>query len=214
MGNEFGHPEWIDFPREGNQWSHDKCRRRWDLADMGLLRYKHMLKCAAPRVEKININTININTININTLYRNKSEACVSTYEPKECSLIRLWDVGLMALEAATQFAADDHLIVSCQSEEDKVIVFERGDLCFVCNFHPSKVYKDYKVGIREPGRYKVRTEYRVRVFSQKGVGGRQRMDGGGGVHRWEGSRRTVGHASSVKRMWGELNSEFSSGNC
>lgn len=26
MGNEFGHPEWLDFPREGNQWSHQYCR--------------------------------------------------------------------------------------------------------------------------------------------------------------------------------------------
>ena len=30
MGNEFGHPEWVDFPREGNDWSHEHCRRwRW-----------------------------------------------------------------------------------------------------------------------------------------------------------------------------------------
>ncbi len=29
MGNEFGHPEWIDFPREGNGWSYDHCRRQW-----------------------------------------------------------------------------------------------------------------------------------------------------------------------------------------
>ncbi|MDL2309480.1 1,4-alpha-glucan-branching enzyme, partial [Bacteroidales bacterium OttesenSCG-928-C03] len=34
MGNEFGHPEWIDFPREGNQWSYQHARRRWDLADV------------------------------------------------------------------------------------------------------------------------------------------------------------------------------------
>ena len=33
MGNEFGHPEWIDFPREGNGWSFDKARRRWSLRD-------------------------------------------------------------------------------------------------------------------------------------------------------------------------------------
>jgi 1,4-alpha-glucan branching enzyme len=26
MGNEFGHPEWLDFPREGNEWSHKHCR--------------------------------------------------------------------------------------------------------------------------------------------------------------------------------------------
>ena len=33
MGNEFGHPEWIDFPREGNGWSHKYARRQWNLMD-------------------------------------------------------------------------------------------------------------------------------------------------------------------------------------
>lgn len=37
MGNEFGHPEWIDFPREGNEWSHKHCRRQWSLADTGTI---------------------------------------------------------------------------------------------------------------------------------------------------------------------------------
>jgi 1,4-alpha-glucan branching enzyme len=39
MGNEFGHPEWIDFPREGNGWSFKHCRRQWSLADSAYLRY-------------------------------------------------------------------------------------------------------------------------------------------------------------------------------
>ncbi len=39
MGNEFGHPEWIDFPREGNGWSYFYCRRQWKLADDTCLRY-------------------------------------------------------------------------------------------------------------------------------------------------------------------------------
>ena len=39
MGNEFGHPEWIDFPREGNGWSYKYARRQWSLADNELLRY-------------------------------------------------------------------------------------------------------------------------------------------------------------------------------
>ena len=39
MGNEFGHPEWIDFPREGNCWSYFYCRRQWHLADDKSLRY-------------------------------------------------------------------------------------------------------------------------------------------------------------------------------
>ena len=39
MGNEFGHPEWIDFPREGNGWSMQYARRQWSLADHPDLRY-------------------------------------------------------------------------------------------------------------------------------------------------------------------------------
>ena len=39
MGNEFGHPEWIDFPREGNGWSYKHARRQWSLADPDYLRY-------------------------------------------------------------------------------------------------------------------------------------------------------------------------------
>ena len=39
MGNEFGHPEWIDFPREGNGWSFHYCRRQWSLRDNPLLKY-------------------------------------------------------------------------------------------------------------------------------------------------------------------------------
>ncbi len=40
MGNEFGHPEWIDFPREGNGWSYAHARRQWSLARNGYLRYQ------------------------------------------------------------------------------------------------------------------------------------------------------------------------------
>ena len=39
MGNEFGHPEWIDFPREGNHWSLHYARRQWSLADNPELHY-------------------------------------------------------------------------------------------------------------------------------------------------------------------------------
>ncbi len=39
MGNEFGHPEWIDFPREGNGWSFHYCRRQWSLVKNGYLKY-------------------------------------------------------------------------------------------------------------------------------------------------------------------------------
>lgn len=40
MGNEFGHPEWIDFPREGNGWSYHYCRRQWHLVEDHNLKYE------------------------------------------------------------------------------------------------------------------------------------------------------------------------------
>jgi 1,4-alpha-glucan branching enzyme len=42
MGNEFGHPEWIDFPREGNDWSYHYARRQWHLADDPNLKYSQL----------------------------------------------------------------------------------------------------------------------------------------------------------------------------
>ena len=42
MGNEFGHPEWIDFPREGNGWSYHYCRRQWNLVDDPNLKYEYL----------------------------------------------------------------------------------------------------------------------------------------------------------------------------
>ena len=42
MGNEFGHPEWIDFPREGNGWSYKHARRQWSLAEPDYLRYRYL----------------------------------------------------------------------------------------------------------------------------------------------------------------------------
>jgi len=43
MGNEFGHPEWIDFPREGNGWSYKYARRQWSLCKPDYLRYKGLM---------------------------------------------------------------------------------------------------------------------------------------------------------------------------
>jgi 1,4-alpha-glucan branching enzyme len=42
IGNEFGHPEWVDFPREGNGWSYKYARRQWSLRDNADLKYRYM----------------------------------------------------------------------------------------------------------------------------------------------------------------------------
>ncbi|KAM6543540.1 hypothetical protein CsatB_007987 [Cannabis sativa] len=110
MGNEFGHPEWIDFPREGNGWSYEKCRRQWNLVDIEHLRYKFM----------------------------------------------NAFDRAMNSLDDKFAFLSSSKQIVSSTNEEDKVIVFERGDLVFVFNFHPETSYDGYKVGCDLPGKYRV----------------------------------------------------------
>ena len=42
MGNEWGHPEWIDFPRQGNNWSYAHARRLWSLVDNTDLKFKYL----------------------------------------------------------------------------------------------------------------------------------------------------------------------------
>lgn len=42
IGNEFGHPEWLDFPREGNNSSYHYARRQWNLVDDPLLKYQFL----------------------------------------------------------------------------------------------------------------------------------------------------------------------------
>ncbi|GMI78569.1 hypothetical protein HRI_001526200 [Hibiscus trionum] len=110
MGNEFGHPEWIDFPREGNGWSYEKCRRHWNLVDTDHLRYKFM----------------------------------------------NAFDRAMHALDDKFPFLSSTKQMVSCADEKNKVIVFERGDLVFVFNFHPENTYDGYKVGCDLPGKYRV----------------------------------------------------------
>ncbi|WP_049690100.1 alpha-amylase family glycosyl hydrolase [Anaerococcus jeddahensis] len=56
MGNEFGHPEWIDFPREGNNYSFHYARRLWSLADNDLLKYDWFLKWDGKMLDQITKN--------------------------------------------------------------------------------------------------------------------------------------------------------------
>ena len=53
MGNEFGHPEWIDFPREGNNWSYKYARRQWSLVDNPDLKYQHLAQFDAAMIKMV-----------------------------------------------------------------------------------------------------------------------------------------------------------------
>lgn len=58
MGNEFGHPEWIDFPREGNNWSYHYARRQWSLIENSDLRYRFLSQFDKAMVEMIKKNEL------------------------------------------------------------------------------------------------------------------------------------------------------------
>ncbi|KNA05833.1 hypothetical protein SOVF_186640 [Spinacia oleracea] len=123
MGNEFGHPEWIDFPREGNGWSYDMCRRQWNLIDTDHLRYK----------------------------------------------FLNAFNCAMNLLDEKFSFLSSSKQIVSSTNEEDKVIVFERGDLVFVFNFHPENTYEGYKIGCDLPGKYRVALDSDALEFGGRG---------------------------------------------
>ncbi|KAK6021387.1 alpha amylase, all-beta domain protein [Ostertagia ostertagi] len=110
IGNEFGHPEWLDFPRIGNNESFHYARRQFNLADDELLRYKWLNK----------------------------------------------WDEEMNRLEEASGFLHADPAYVSCKHHDDKMICFERAGVLFVFNFHTTKSFTDYKVGVEMPGIYKM----------------------------------------------------------
>ncbi|CEF97678.1 Glycosyl hydrolase, family 13, catalytic domain [Ostreococcus tauri] len=122
MGNEFGHPEWVDFPREGNGWSHDYCRRRWDLADADHLRYQHLLN----------------------------------------------FDKGMLALDDQYSYIAAAHQHVSTADDNRQILVFERGPLVFVFNFHPHQTYEGLEIGVPEPGKYQLAFDTDAREFGGK----------------------------------------------
>ena len=109
MGNEFGHPEWIDFPREGNSFSYHYARRQWSLRDNPDLMYW-----------------------------------CLGEFDE---AIIRL-----ITNSGALEGTVPRRLFVS---DRNKVLVFERGSLVFLFNFHSSESVADYSV-IVPPGDYRL----------------------------------------------------------
>uniref|UniRef100_A0A803MQJ5 1,4-alpha-glucan branching enzyme n=1 Tax=Chenopodium quinoa TaxID=63459 RepID=A0A803MQJ5_CHEQI len=148
MGNEFGHPEWIDFPRgdqhlptgkivPGNNNSYDKCRRRFDLGDADYLRYRGLQE----------------------------------------------FDQAMQHLEEKYGFMTSEHQYISRKAEDDRIIVFERGNLVFVFNFHWSSSYFDYQIGCLKPGKYKIVLDSDDPLF-----GGFNRIDHNAEHFTFEGS--------------------------
>lgn len=110
MGNEFGHPEWLDFPRQENGWSYHYARRQFNLIEDRNLRYQ----------------------------------------------FLNNWDRALNELDDRYSFIKAHPGYVSCKHEGDKVIAYERAGLLFVVNFHPGQSFPGYRLGIQEPGIYRI----------------------------------------------------------
>jgi 1,4-alpha-glucan branching enzyme len=58
IGNEFGHPEWVDFPREGNNWSYHYARRQWSIVDNKDLKYQYLANWDKAMIRTIKENKI------------------------------------------------------------------------------------------------------------------------------------------------------------
>lgn len=133
MGNEFGHPEWIDFPREGNNWSYHYCRRQWSLVDDDDLRYKGL-----------------------------------NEFDKAMVHLLK--DEKVLEKDAVNRWMHQD----------DKMLVFTKGDLVFIFNFHPSKSFDGYFIPVGKKGKYQV-------VLSSDDVqfGGYSRVDANHVYNAW-----------------------------
>jgi len=110
MGNEFGHPEWVDFPREGNNWSYHYARRQWSLPDNPQLRYKGLLN----------------------------------------------FDRAMMGLDQNWSLLTDPFIEQLALHDDTKQLVFRRGPLVFVFNFHPTNSYTDLRIPVPDPKDYRI----------------------------------------------------------
>jgi 1,4-alpha-glucan branching enzyme len=77
MGNEFGHPEWIDFPREGNNWSYKYARRQWQLAENKDLKYYNLAKFDS-RMVKLHNDFKILDDLSVNRIYENNADKVVA----------------------------------------------------------------------------------------------------------------------------------------
>ncbi len=110
MGNEFGHPEWIDFPREGNGYSHHYCRRQWSLADNPFLRY--------------------------------------------EC--LQAFDIAMQKLDADYHLLNDPLIEQLLIHQENKQLIYRRGPLVFVFNWHATASYSDWRIPVPDQTDYQM----------------------------------------------------------
>ena len=119
MGNEFGHPEWIDFPREGNDYSYHYARRQWSLAQRDDLKYKGLER----------------------------------------------FDKAMLELDQRYG-TLEDPLIEQLAVHADEMqLVYRRGPLVFVFNFHPTESYQGLRIPVPEAKDYRLLVNTDAKAF-------------------------------------------------
>ena len=134
MGNEFGHPEWIDFPREGNGFSYDHARRLWHLRDDPGLLYKCLGDFDEAMLDLLR-----------QVVHRGNGER--GTGNGKR-------ETNRQTVKPSNRQTDADTARLLLEDEKHKLLVFERGGLFFLFNFNPSESFADLPVLV-PPGRYK-----------------------------------------------------------
>ncbi len=125
MGNEFGHPEWIDFPRLENGFSYHYARRQWSLADNQALRYGQL----------------------------------------------RDFDRAMLDLDRKYGLLEDPFIEQIAVHEDTRQLIYRRGPLVFVYNFHATESYPNLRIPVPDPVNYAV-----VLDTDSEEFGGHQRV--------------------------------------
>jgi 1,4-alpha-glucan branching enzyme len=124
MGNEFGHPEWIDFPREGNKFSYQYARRQWSLVENGFLKYQYL----------------------------------------------RNFDRVMMELDEKYHILNDPLIEQLALHEDTRQLVYRRGPVVFIYNFHPTESYTGLRVPVPDAHDYALYATTDAKQFGGPGL--------------------------------------------
>ncbi len=146
MGNEFGHPEWIDFPRAGNGYSYKYARRQWHLVDNNTLRYQYL----------------------------------------------NAFDTAMQRLDTEHYLLTNTSIEFLFIHEEAKQLVYQRGGLIFVYNFHSTASYSNWRIPTPQ------KTDYRLILNTDDDVYGGHGNVSGEVYYPWQ-DVSMYPHAQSIQ---------------
>ena len=126
MGNEFGHPEWIDFPRAENGWDYSHARRQWSLRENPELRFKGLGDFDETMIRSLGES-------------EDFSRATEDSRRDKDGRRKTQDGSKVFGLKSSSP-------IRLAANESDKVLAFLRGEFLFVFNFNPTRSFADYGV--------------------------------------------------------------------